>query len=129
MISGWPRPAIAGSASCAPASASLRISGSGLISLFIGMKPETIVPGFTAIGNARAAIASAAPARMSAGSASRRASASVRSSAFREAGSDISNKVRSRDGRQSVIPGTYISRWAPYDRTHELGQGQLPLGS
>ncbi len=28
-----------------------------------------------------------------------------------------SKKVRSRDGRRSVIPGTYISRWAPYDRT------------
>ena len=42
MVSGCPRPAIAGSASCAPASASLRISGTGLISLFSGMKPETI---------------------------------------------------------------------------------------
>ena len=82
MISGLPRPAIAGSASCAPASASLRISGSGLISLFIGMKPETIVPGVTATGNPRAAIASAAALRISAGSASRRASASARSFAF-----------------------------------------------
>ena len=44
MISGLPRPAIAGSASCAPASASLRMSGIGLISVFIGKKPETIVP-------------------------------------------------------------------------------------
>ncbi len=60
MISGWPRPAIAGSASCAPASASLRISGSGLISVFIGKKPETMVPGAIATGNARAAIVSAA---------------------------------------------------------------------
>ena len=48
MISGLPRPAIAGSASCAPASASLRMSGIGLISVFIGMKPETIVPGVIA---------------------------------------------------------------------------------
>ena len=60
MISGLPRPAIAGSASCAPASASLRISGIGLISVFIGMKPETMVPGVTSTGNARAAIVSAA---------------------------------------------------------------------
>ena len=45
MISGWPRPTTTGSASCAPASASLRISGSGLISLLSGMKPETIVSG------------------------------------------------------------------------------------
>ncbi len=60
MISGLPRPAIAGSASCAPASASLRNSGSGLISVFIGMKPETMVAGVTSTGNARAAIVSAA---------------------------------------------------------------------
>ena len=38
-------PATTGSASCAPASASLRISGSGLISVFSGKKPETIVAG------------------------------------------------------------------------------------
>ena len=63
MISGLPRPAIAGSASCAPASASLRISGSGLISVFIGMKPETMVPGVIATGNGRAAIVSAAACR------------------------------------------------------------------
>jgi hypothetical protein len=37
--------------------------------------------------------------------------------------------VRSRAGRKRLIPGTYISRWAPYDRTQELGQGQLPEGS
>ena len=45
MISGWPRPATTGSASCAPASASLRISGNGLISLLSGEKPETMTPG------------------------------------------------------------------------------------
>ena len=39
------------------------------------------------------------------------------------------SKVRSRAGRKRLIPGTYISRWAPYDRTQELGQGQLPVGS
>ena len=37
MISGLPDPATTGSAKRAPASASLRNSGSGLISLFIGM--------------------------------------------------------------------------------------------
>ena len=47
MINGLPRPAIAGSASCAPAAASLRSSGIGLISVFIGMKPETMVAGIT----------------------------------------------------------------------------------
>ena len=46
MISGLPRPAMAGSANCAPAWLSLRNSGSGLISLFIGMKPATIVARF-----------------------------------------------------------------------------------
>jgi hypothetical protein len=30
---------------------------------------------------------------------------------------------------KALIPGTYISRWAPCDRTQGLGQGQLPLGS
>ncbi len=52
MISGLPRPAIAGSASRAPASASFCISGSGLISLLSGMKPETITPGAIGSGNA-----------------------------------------------------------------------------
>ena len=36
MISGLPRFGVTGSASAAPASASLRISGTGLNSLFIG---------------------------------------------------------------------------------------------
>ena len=45
MISGLPRPATTGSASLAPASASLRSSGSGLISVFSGEKPDTIAPG------------------------------------------------------------------------------------
>ena len=58
MISGLPRPATTGSASFAPASASLRISGSGLISLFSGEKPDTMAPGAIATGNGRAAIAS-----------------------------------------------------------------------
>ena len=44
-------------------------------------------------------------------------------------GSKPKKKVRSRAGRKRLIPGTYISRWAPYDRTQELGQGQLPVGS
>src|SRR5262245_25678659 len=82
MVSGCPLPATTGSARCAPASASLRSSGSGLISLLSGMKPETIAPGGTAIGNGRSAIACAAAARTSAGRASRRASAALRSSVF-----------------------------------------------
>jgi len=60
----------------------LRISGSGLISLLSGMKPDTIVPGAIASGNGRAAIASAAACRASGGSASRRAIASRRSAAL-----------------------------------------------
>jgi hypothetical protein len=82
MVSGSPRPATTGSAKAAPASANLRINGSGLISLFIGMKPDTIVCGPTASGKARAAIASAAAWRRSAGSASRRTVASPRSVAL-----------------------------------------------
>jgi hypothetical protein len=41
----------------------------------------------------------------------------------------IRNKARGREGRWTVIPGTYVSRWAPYDQVHGQGQGQLPLGS
>ncbi len=167
MISGSPRPATTGSASLAPDSASLRISGSALISLFNGMKPETIAPGGTATGNGRAAIACAAAARTSAGSASRRASASRRSVAFSllaeamhcrhvpgihvfhaprktwMAGTSpamteiidaaLENerqlKTKSAEPRwplehRSRVP--YESRWAPYVRAHEPGQGQLP---
>ena len=75
-------PATTGSASRAPAAASLRISGSGLISLLIGMKPETMAPAGTAMGNGRAAMVSAASRRSDAGSASRRASISRRSFAL-----------------------------------------------
>ena len=84
MISGYPRPAMAGSARLAPASASLRSSGMGLISdfAFIGMKPETMVPAATGTGNARSAIAAAAAARSAASNASRRAMAVARSAAF-----------------------------------------------
>ena len=53
MTSGRPRPATTGSASRAPCPASVFISGSGLISLFIGMKPETIAPGTAETGNGR----------------------------------------------------------------------------
>src|ERR1051325_3527176 len=88
MISGLPRSWIAGSAKLAPAAASLRISGNGLISDFIGMKPATIIPGL-ASASPRAAIASAAAARSSAGSASRLASAAARRSAFWEVVSGI----------------------------------------
>src|SRR5690349_15787338 len=58
------------------------MSGSGLISLLSGMKPDTTMPGFTAIGNARAAIVSAPAARSVAGMASRLARVSLRSKDF-----------------------------------------------
>ena len=82
MISGLPRPATTGSASRAPASASLRISGSGLISLFIGMKPDTMAPG--AIGDREGARRDrlGGGGALGRGSASRRASASRRSAAL-----------------------------------------------
>ena len=36
-------------------------------------------------------------------------------------------RMRSHDGRRSVRSrGPYTCRWAPYARTHEPGQGQLP---
>ena len=60
MISGLPLPATTGNASLAPAASSRRSSGSGLISVRIGEKPDTITPGWIGSGNARAAIASAA---------------------------------------------------------------------
>ncbi len=110
MISGLPLPATTGKASVAPASASLRMSGTGLISLFIGMKPDTTAPGSIARGNGRAAIASAAAARSSRGKASRRASASRRSTALASSieadeGIQTGAGVRSRDGRRSCDPG------------------------
>src|SRR5271166_6591061 len=37
--------------------------------------------------------------------------------------------ARSREGRWTVIPGAYVSRWAPYAKAHGLRQGQLPWGS
>jgi len=61
------------------------MSGIGLISLFIGEKPDTVMPGAMTTGNGRAAIAAAAAARSAAGKASRRASAAARSSALRVA--------------------------------------------
>src|SRR5215510_2605128 len=79
MINGLPRPAIAGKASPAPSWAALRIKGRGLISVFIGENPETIMPVVMATGNGRPAIASAAAARASDGKASRRVKASTRS--------------------------------------------------
>ena len=38
-------------------------------------------------------------------------------------------KARGRDGRWTVIPGAYVSRWAPCTQAQGRGQGQLPLGS
>ena len=37
-----------------------------------------------------------------------------------------SRRARSREGRWTVIPGAYVSRWAPCAKAHGLGQGQLP---
>ncbi|WP_205995857.1 hypothetical protein [Pseudolabrys sp. FHR47] len=51
-----------------------------MISVFIGMKPETIAPGFTAIGSPRAAKVSAAACRSAAAMASRFASVAARKS-------------------------------------------------
>jgi hypothetical protein len=64
-------------------SASFRIKGTGLISLFIGEKPDTIAPGSILIGNGRAAMDRAAAARMAAGRVSRNAKACWRIRAFR----------------------------------------------
>ena len=36
------------------------------------------------------------------------------------------HKARSRDGRWTVIPGAYVSRWEPYAEAHEPRQGQPP---
>ena len=178
MISGLPRPAIFGSASVAPASASFFISGSGLISLLSGMKPETMVPG--AIGKRKSARRNRLGRRLAhvrrqriaprGGVAAefgflrldeRRSFRHVRfpDAAQRRNGAplirDRRSPKRSRfcgappqhdatmaaraSGKRkecgaapavgALIPGTYISRWAPCDRTHELGQGQLPSGS
>ena len=82
MISGLPRPATTGSASPAPAVASLRMSGSGLISVFSGEKPDTMMPGAIEMGNGRAAIAPAAACRSADGNASRRANTVLRRSAL-----------------------------------------------
>jgi len=47
----------------------------------------------------------------------------------RELASIIIDKCGAAMAVRELIPGTYISRWAPCVRTHELGQGQLPSGS
>ena len=97
MVSGLPRPAIAGSARRAPCSANLRSKGSGLISLFSGMKPETIVPWVIATGNVLAATTSAPACRSAAGMASRKASASARSCSFeRDAASEFKTGILER---------------------------------
>ena len=131
--SGWPRPTMRGSASAAPCSASRCISGSGLISLLSGMKPETMTLADTGSGNLRAAMASAPALRSSAGSASRRAAASRRSDVFNSSMFEVAliGKLGAEPRRplehRSRVP--YTSRWAPCDRAHEPGQGQLPKRS
>ena len=52
-----------------------------------------------------------------------------RSSACRRSEKGVKNKARSRDGRWTVIPGAYVSRWEPYAEAHEPRQGQPPWGS
>src|ERR1700722_837076 len=72
--------------------------------------------------------------------ASRRARAARRRSAFGSSSIELKNggrsekrhqthKARSRDGRWTVIPGAYVSRWEPYAEAHEPRQGQPPGGS
>ena len=41
----------------------------------------------------------------------------------------LKNRARSRDGRWTVIPGAYVSRWEPCAEAHEPRQGQPPWGS
>ena len=77
--------------------------------------------------------------RLAAGStAARRARAARRRTAFGSAlvefkaspiRKPIKHKARSRDGRWTVIPGAYVSRWEPYAEAHEPRQGQPPWGS
>ena len=69
-------------------------------------------------------------------SASRRLRASRRSTAFGSASVEVKSasrsekaskhRARSRDGRWTVIPGAYVSRWEPYAKAHEPRQGQPP---
>ena len=116
IISGLPLPATTGSASPAPRSLSRRISGTGLISLFSGEKPDTIMPAVIASGNGRAAMVAAAAARSSAGSASRRTMASRRMMFFcsevsiSSAGNDILRHARARPGIRVLIPPT-LKTW------------------
>ena len=176
MTSGLPRPAIFGSANCAPASASSFISGSGLISLLSGMKPETMVPRSNGkrklprrnrLGRGLAQISrqGIAPRRGVAaefGLFDRRCRIHANSVILRcerseprtdeppglspfEARPSAEHlrvtatrlvrglwKEKSAEPRRpleqrSRVP--YTCRWAPCDRTHELGQGQLPKRS
>ena len=66
--------------------------------------------------------------RRSSASALRRALASDRQ-ICRGVGVIPGTKARSRESRWTVIPGAYVSRWAPCTQAHGQGQGQLPLGS
>ena len=53
---------------------------------------------------------------------------SVQAASLRTKGS-IVEKCGAAPAVGALIPGTYISRWAPCDRTQGSGQGQLPSGS
>ena len=137
MTSGLPRPATAGSASCAPASASLLQQRQRIdLALERHEAGDDRCPARSASGNFRAAIASAAALRASAGSASRRAMRLaakrrpwIRSTLADAASCQSYNECGAAPAVGALIPGTYISRWAPYDRAHGPGQGQLPSGS
>ena len=70
--------------------------------------------------------------RASGASFLRRANACRRRIAFASPSAELKSfrqhdlKARSRDGRWTVIPGAYVSRWAPCAKAHGRGQGQLP---
>ena len=73
-------------------------------------------------------------ARVCGSSASRRPSARGaaptwdrrRSEAVRRFADPVRHKARSREGRWTVIPGAYVSRWEPCAEAHGRGQGQPP---
>ena len=139
-ISGGPRPATTGSAvakpsACQRAARSASVSGSSRI----GGKAET-TRGPPEPRQARPSCDEprGQKARASRGGASalRRASACAAEDRLRIGGGRASKRsrrirrsrieARSREGRWTVIPGAYVSRWAPCAQAHGRGQGQLP---
>ncbi len=140
-ISDEPRPATKGRAvvNSSFASASRRMSVSG--SSRSGWKAETI-SGRQRPARRKPSSTRRRPkaARSSGSIRPRRARASRRRTAFRSAWVKDKGQfpirerrqwreARSRDGRWTVIPGAYASRWEPYAKAHEPRQGQPPWGS